>query len=358
MSLISSLEREEKPAVLPPVFLRFCRGVDETAESLEKMRIEVERLDAEFSGSEIERKRFEARVTEEYKDRLLKFLMPRFGGCETLLNEMMPHLRRNAVSYFSNRVGRYFQECPFGCRAFYKPSGYAGDYEMMNLIYRNGAEGDTLFRRCLNLYSLNVPYSVAVRNRARLLTDKLQAKVTNLKTDETLRVLSVACGPAREICSLIEANHPNLAKVEIVLLDQDTRALEFASSEIEKCLRRTGAAISVKYLAANAIQFARRRDGEKYDFIYSAGLFDYFTDSLAKLTAQRLFQKLTTAGELFIGNYKAYPAGRMQMEMVLDWHLIYRDETDLVGLFSEITPNLYLESEEEKVNLFVTLRNN
>ena len=357
MSVILSTDLKDKSAVLPPAFLRFSCGVDETVNELEKMRIEVEALDLSFTGDEEARKVFEIGVTEEYKNRLLEYLLPRFGQCEPLLNELMPHLRRNAVAYFTSRVGRYFHECPFGYRAFHKPSGYAGDYEMMNLIYRNGAEGNTLFRRCLNLYSLSVPYSVAVRNRAELLTTKLQAKVENLGEGKTLKVLSVASGPAREVCRLIEKNHPYLSRVEFVLLDQDFAALEFAKSEIDKCIKRTGSAVSVRYVAANAIHYVRRRDEDRFDFIYSAGLFDYFTDSLARLTAQRLFQKLTPQGELFIGNYKSYSAGRMQMEMVLDWHLTYRDENELMQLFSQITPNLSLESENERVNLFVTLRN-
>ncbi len=348
--------RRLPPRQEPTGLQKFVEAMKETAEGLENIRRGVDSLELNFLGSEKERIQFEAHIVNMVNDRLSQFLTPRFTDSETLFARVSNEDKNEAIEYFTKHVGFYFHECPFGRRTYFKPRGYAGDYEMMNHIYRNQPEGDTLFRRCLNYYTVNLPFSVAVRNRAVLLKDKMVSKIRTLKQGETLNVLSVACGPAKEICDVIAEPGLDFSRVKFVLLDQDEEALAYATAHIEAAASRAGVTVVVEGLPTNVINYVRQRTPEKFDFIYSAGLFDYFSDSIAKLTAKRLFQKLKIGGELFIGNFKSLPFSRMQIELVSDWFLIYRTKEELVSLFSEITPNLEVESEPKQINLFVTMK--
>ena len=68
-------------------------------------------------------------------------------------------------AYCKLHLGPFLTQSPFLRRALEKPLGYAGDYEMMNMLYRDPAEGDTLFGRALNCVS---PTSRAQANKNRI----------------------------------------------------------------------------------------------------------------------------------------------------------------------------------------------
>ncbi|MCK7488833.1 MAG: hypothetical protein MZU79_00225 [Anaerotruncus sp.] len=68
---------------------------------------------------------------------------------------------------------------------------------MMNIIYRNTFEGEDLFSQVLNKVDCEGTASRAVRNRRSYLCKKLINLVSNNTSDSNLKILSVACGPAR-----------------------------------------------------------------------------------------------------------------------------------------------------------------
>ena len=69
--------------------------------------------------------------------------------------------------------------CPFMYRIFAKPLGYAGDYEMMNMIVRNDNEGGSLFAKLLQAYILNQAPAIAVRNRVDYFAGYSRLKTSN-----------------------------------------------------------------------------------------------------------------------------------------------------------------------------------
>src|SRR6185436_17304727 len=69
---------------------------------------------------------------------------------------------------------------PFVYRTFHKPLGYAGDYEMVNMILREPYEGATLFAKIVNVCFLKNPPAEAHRNRIKYLAQRL--------SEETRRV--------------------------------------------------------------------------------------------------------------------------------------------------------------------------
>jgi extracellular factor (EF) 3-hydroxypalmitic acid methyl ester biosynthesis protein len=83
-----------------------------------------------------------------------------------------PTLWRAASRYFHDRFGTLIDLSPLAARCFRKPLGYAGDFEMMNMIYRNESVGDTLFGRSLSQVILGSDAAQAVRNRVKYLTNR------------------------------------------------------------------------------------------------------------------------------------------------------------------------------------------
>jgi hypothetical protein len=255
--------------------------------------------------------------------------------------------------YLRNMVGEVFYKSPYGNRAYSKPRGYAGDYEMMNNVYYNELRGSSLFGKCLQRYFTDNPAGKAVRNRAIYLNEKIREALVG---KNKIKILGVASGPAREIQKLYQ-DYPEIAnKCEIHLLDQDAEALKFSQRDIIEICRSKNIKHNVQFhnlAIKNIINEGLPMDG--FDLIYSAGLFDYFTDPVAQFAAIKLHQGLKTGGKLIIGNFNTNNPAQFIMEAIGDWYLIYRDEKQLAQLFSKVTPKLHIEKEPENVNLFAVM---
>ncbi|MFT6182056.1 MAG: extracellular factor (EF) 3-hydroxypalmitic acid methyl ester biosynthesis protein, partial [Akkermansiaceae bacterium] len=86
---------------------------------------------------------------------------------------------------------------PFAYRTFYKPLGYAGDYEMVNMMLRPPYEGASLFAKSINTAFLKTPPVEAHRNRIVYLKKLLEETVVK-NNGKRVRVLNLGCGPAHE----------------------------------------------------------------------------------------------------------------------------------------------------------------
>jgi extracellular factor (EF) 3-hydroxypalmitic acid methyl ester biosynthesis protein len=86
-------------------------------------------------------------------------------------------------------------------RTFRKPLGYAGDYEMVNMITRTANEGATLFAKELSAWILSQAPTVGHRNRIQILTERLVEKTTRVvaRGSSKARVFNLGCGTAQEI---------------------------------------------------------------------------------------------------------------------------------------------------------------
>jgi hypothetical protein len=254
-------------------------------------------------------------------------------------------------------LGDFIYGAPFAARAYRKPRGYAGDYEMMNHLYQNEAMGETLFYQCMHKYLIDEPAGEAVKNRANYLLKKLIEMIQASK-ENTIHVASIASGPAMEVQMLLENLNQLAGKtVEFDFFDQDEESLKYAQKQIlskDKLLKS-----GFKFNFINAAIKNIITDGlveKKYHLIYSAGLFDYFSDPVAKMACEQLFRGLDKGGNLIVGNFNIDNPTTPIMEILLDWNLIYRSVEDLQKLFGHISTEMSVEVEPLKINLFANLR--
>ncbi len=266
-------------------------------------------------------------------------------------------LYRKCTEFFRKKVGAIFYGSPHAYRAYTKPRGYAGDFEMMNNMYYNEVRGADLFSKCLQRTFTDNPGARAVRNRSRYLLEKIQQACAGPRTEPT-QILSVACGPAYEVRSFISASSQSvLNQTKFYLLDQDEVALQYAQREIEDLLRKEEKKAQIEYLHIPIKDLFAYLDSQKiqFDLIYSAGLFDYFTDPVAMYSASQLYQALKPKGSLVIGNFNVGNPIKHMIEFAADWNLIYRSEEDLLKLYHSIGKP-FVEREEENINLFVNFQ--
>lgn len=249
---------------------------------------------------------------------------------------------------------------PFLHRTYTKPLGYAGDYEMMNMIVRNGLEGKTIFAKLINCHLLDQPPCHAVRNRVGYLNARIIEEASRMAVRQApVNIFCVACGPAWEATDFV-AQHPlaNQANIELLDFNEETlrRAEKNILQAIQKFNRRTKLK-AVRNSVQNLIRNRGKRVGE-FDMIYCSGLYDYLSDSVCLALNNQLYEMLAPGGLLVVGNFATGTHGRNLMEHIMDWFLIYREPRELLALAPEAAglENCRVRSESAAANLFLEAR--
>ena len=267
-------------------------------------------------------------------------------------------------AFFQKQLSEFIWQSRMLHRAYYKPLGYAGDYEMMNIIYRNQFEGNDIFSQVMNKIDCEGVAANAVRNRRFYLYEKLNNLMKSSNPQVTKKVMSVACGPTVELYDLLSSQGDGKphGRMEFIAMDQSAQAIENARSNIEHLIENRSDIVvhfaqdNIKRLIAGA---GNRNDlYTNLDLVYSAGLFDYLSDRAAVRLIRKLYNFLKPGGVLIIGNFGPYNPQQFIMEYGSEWFLVYRSEQDLMELGKSIPENalISVEKEPEGVNLFLNIQ--
>lgn len=350
-------ETQREMGKIPPEFKRITL---ETRLFLRNLEIRIEELRADKKHCSLqELQRFENTlipIVAEFLTDLFKSSYPHLEASLKDVDEADIHV---SVDFFREQLKELIYQSPFAHRSVAKPLGYAGDYEVMNIIYRNERVGDSLFGKCLHAYWLNHSEAKAVRNRSRYLYDVLFNLIRE-GAGAPMKIGSIACGPAREVQMLIKSSSEqglDLSNCHFHLLDQDLNALKHAHEKLIEILKMTNSPIQLNFIH-KAIKnvITRGLQESNFDLIYSAGLFDYFSDPVAQMGARALYQRLKPGGRLIIGNFNLGTPNQFGMWLALDWSLINRSPDDLKRLFGDLGGTLSVEQEPEGVNLFCVIQ--
>jgi extracellular factor (EF) 3-hydroxypalmitic acid methyl ester biosynthesis protein len=258
---------------------------------------------------------------------------------------------------FQMEVYPYFQGADLVRRAFEKPRGYAGDYEMMNQIYRNSFEGHDLFSRILHHYIANENSGESVKFRRPYLASKITA---SLSRPGTSRVLVLASGPAMEVQDVIkQSKQDSLDRLDITLLDLDREALEHAQTKIFSLAQEQNKRAKVHFVHASIKKFLTSAPpvSGPFDLIYSAGLFDYLDNPTSTALVERLATLLGPNGRIVIGNFTKENKTKAFLHLLTHWTLNHKTE-DEIRSWAKNVPNssVTIEFDPLKMNAFLVLK--
>lgn len=251
--------------------------------------------------------------------------------------EIGPDHRERAQSYASRDLLPLLYPSPMYQRAFDKPLGYAGDFQLIEMYFSDSLSGNGLYPQFLQYLAQRYPLGEAVRSRERLMQKTIRKTVAEVPSS---RIVSLACGPAIELKNLLSDYPAGGRETELVIVDQDEQAMHFAHNALSRSLlskgpsvadnvRLNGLHISVKQILRPSDETESKIVSSSLgnsDLIYAAGLYDYLPESVAKALTINLYGHLKPGGKLFVGNLKSCPVSTWIMEYVLAWHLQYRTE--------------------------------
>lgn len=266
--------------------------------------------------------------------------------------------------YFQRMLNEFFIASALFDRAYTKPLGYAGDYEMMNIIYRNDFEGRDIFSQVMNKIDCEGPAARAVRNRRDYFSKKIGQVYQSTPEGSACKIVSVACGPCVEMGEFLKAaaGFKRTVKTDLIAMDQDASAIQDSQQRLIP-LSKPFDDITVHVVKNNIKELiiGRKKDNVIYsqaDLIYTAGLCDYLSFSAVNRLVKELYHFLKPGGTLIVGNFGPYNPQRFKMEYGSEWFLIHRTEGEIrdfaKGLPEDVT--LTVEKEPEGVNLFLNIR--
>ena len=305
----------------------------------------------------------EAAILEAVSQKVISSFNARHEQFEEIIYAL-PAAARDAHQDFVRRHwSKHFLCSPFGQRTFYKPNGYAGDYEMMNMIHRNQPEGSSLYAKLIHKLLVSQWPARSVRNRIAHLGSNITNESVRLAgAGRRIRILNVGCGPAREIQTFIQEN-PLSDRVDFTLIDFDTETLQHAFHKLHEAKRNFGRNTGVQTKKVSVYELIRESQQNRlpmkrrYDLIYCAGLFDYLAPATGRALIELWHGWLSPGGLLLVANMNDTKPFRNFIEFVLDWRLIYRDTEALLSLVPEpLLPCTRVVAECTTVNMFLHIR--
>jgi extracellular factor (EF) 3-hydroxypalmitic acid methyl ester biosynthesis protein len=284
---------------------------------------------------------------------------------EAVSEKIEPELRPVHQNFSQRQLHPLMMCSPFAYRTFQKPLGYAGDYEMVNMIARDPYEGGSLFAKVVNLWFLSQWPAKAHRNRIAYLTERItEESLRGQRSGRPIRVLNLGCGPAREIQAFL-AQDRICEFAEFSLLDFNPETVQHVTDVLNNVKKQHGRGTRIQVQKKSVQQLLKEGGkpqvqgaGIQYDLVYCAGLFDYLPDRTCKHLMSILYNWLAPGGLLVATNVDCTQPFRHMLEFVLDWHLIYRDTNRVGKLLPERAPadSFSIKRDSTLVNLLIEVR--
>jgi extracellular factor (EF) 3-hydroxypalmitic acid methyl ester biosynthesis protein len=257
---------------------------------------------------------------------------------------------------------KLFLGSPFAHRTYHKPNGYAGDYEMMNMIHRNQPEGNSLYEKLIHLLLVSQWPAKSVRNRIAHLREHILNETARVaRSERVARILNVGCGPAKEVQDFLKET-PLSDFADFTLIDFNQETLAYAGDRLAEIKRHHSRQTPVRTQMVSVYELLKRArqnstGREEFDLIYCAGLFDYLAPDTCQALIELWYDSLLPGGLLLIANMHDTKPFRNFIEFVLDWQLIYRDSAEFLAVVparcQEVTRVI---AEPTSVNLFLHIR--
>lgn len=281
---------------------------------------------------------------------------------EEIIYALPPELRLAHQDFVRRHWQKLFLSSPFGHRTYFKPLGYAGDYEMMDMIHRNQPEGNSLYEKLIHLLLVSQWPAASVRNRIAHLREHILNETARVsRMGKITRILNIGCGPAREVQDFLRETHLS-NRAEFTLVDFNEETLRYTGGKLDEAktrfARRTP--ILTRQLSVyELLKNTRRNDlgAEKFDLIYCAGLFDYLAPDTCRALINLWYDSLSPGGLMLIANMNDTKPFRNFIEFILDWQLIYRGSAEIASFAPErCRETARVIQEPTSVNLFLHIR--
>ena len=347
------------------VFPEFKIVIADMHTFLTDARLWLEQVETSLIGiSMTERIEQERLIAKQLEPVIVDGIRNLFEKFEEILDRIDKDLVVAHHAFGKRLVQPLLMSSPFVKRTFTKPLGYAGDYEMVNMMFRDPFDGPSLFAKMVNFYALQLPPIIAHRNRIDYLLRKLESEsLRAMRRSRQLKIFNLGCGPAQEVQRFIEQNKlSDYAHFTLVDFNDETLAktaglLNTLKSRYSRRVKIQTVKKAVHMLIKSAGREVDYMRKSQYNLIYCAGLFDYLNDQVCQQLMNIFYDMLSPDGLLIATNVDDHPA-KNQMECFLEWILIHRNNDKLRSIAPQKAKeqDISITRDQTGVNVFIEVR--
>lgn len=311
------------------------------------------------------RDELEREIFTSIQDRVINEVIPAMESFERVAGEVPEEEVPSHKSYIRRELHPIVLCSPFLYRTYTKPLGYAGDYEMVNMMLRDPYEGASSFAKILNYAMLHTEPVVAHRNRIDYLVEMLDSEVTARigRSRGRARAFNLGCGPAEEVLRYMQ-EHDSSDLIEFDLLDFNPETLEYTRERLDKARMGMARNTQIRYIPRSVHQIlkAAAQPGgdpelQNYDVVYCAGLFDYLSQRVGKKLVEFFCSIAKPGGLVVVTNVADSNPRKGWMEYLMEWNLIYRGKEEMLDLVPQGVPvkRVDVKADATGVNLFLEI---
>lgn len=263
--------------------------------------------------------------------------------------------------YFQFHLLDLISISPFAKRCLEKPLGYSGDYEIMNMIYGDHYQGNSLYAKLQNNYCCTYSPGIANIDRLNFFKNKIKEVVEKVsKEGRKVRITSLGSGPAKEILDFVDTN-PLSDNCIFTCVDLEPKALVYAQEKLLEMAAKRNRKVEFNFVSANVVSYLRSKPKEcmyEQDLLYASGLYDYLKDSVSQKLTEAIYPLVRNGGELIIVNASMTNPWKIGIEFAGEWYLYHRTKEEMVKLAVGIkeTEKVDLFLDKEKVYWFLTIK--
>ncbi|MFH1715284.1 MAG: PilZ domain-containing protein [Elusimicrobiota bacterium] len=316
--------------------------------SVKQAILELIEVDAQITSKKNSKK------IQKQCEKILNTLVAEGDSIELLIDE--PSIVKDIKHRVRALLGYFVYQAKTIKRAFEKPRGYPGDYDMLEIVYDNLEISDGI-GKYIDRYFLNVPYADGIRRRK----DKMRRVIEGFIKEsdkEKLALLNLASGSCRELKEMIDNWAGEMKKLDVSCVDLDQAALDFS----KKVLAKIDKNVNMRFINGNILELGKIEDikNKKFDLIYSIGIADYLQDRIIVKILKECYGLLNTKGEIVIA-YKDKDQHRpLLLNWYGDWYFIPRNENEVLSLIKNALKDesykISIDREDTGVIFFVTIK--
>jgi extracellular factor (EF) 3-hydroxypalmitic acid methyl ester biosynthesis protein len=207
-----------------------------------------------------------------------------------------------------------------------KPYGYAGDFQMMNYIYdycnQDKWLGSNAYEKVINRYSTNLSICQGNIFRKEFIKNEIKKEI---QRKPNAKILSIGCGPAREITEMIDEGVLN-NEAKYVFFDFEKQAIDFVKQLLKAKEHRIE--LKAEFVLSDIRDFILKgmpSTLNECDLIYISGVFDYLKDQTCQRVMHNIVKLLVPGGRAIICNMSdEYAEDRAYYELLGDWFMYHR----------------------------------
>lgn len=279
--------------------------------------------------------------------------------CNMLINSLReqiiqePPLEKAIGTYVFRETFPSFMLSSFVDRAFRKPSGFASDSYIVEILSQNEPEGDGHLGIYLDRWIRSIPTCLALKNRGSVITATIKELAGTWNASSSMPVTSLASGSASEILDLyMNAEPPD---VRVTCIDINQHYLSYAASLSQKMGFRDNLSLIQDNIFLLAEGYSHINIPPQ-QLIYSVSMANCLRDRELIRILNWIYDRLLPNGTVILGNFHAANPDRLFLEHFLEWHSIYRSAEQLEKLFARSkfrSLPVEIQSDEFGVELFV-----